>query len=250
MLHQVITTEKVPITYRVAGIGSRFLAWLADAGLIALLAVMGIMAGGTLNIGREGLGDAIVLLWIFALRWGYFLVFEWLWSGQTPGKRLVGIRVIQSQGRAISFLQAAVRNLVRVVDALPFFYALGFVVAACDCLHRRLGDLAADTIVVHLERRARAIQALPDAEADPVPLPAPVRQRLGTLDRGQKQALLDLCLRRDQLPLRDRVQAFAAAAAFLETRLGVERGPLMSDEKFILQVAARLGERTPTGGRS
>src|SRR5260370_9885669 len=94
MLHQVITTEKVPFTYRVAGLGSRFLAWLVDAGMIVILGTAGICAGSVLEIGRQGLGMAIVLLWFFALSWGYFLVFDCLWHGQTPEQRCLGIRVI------------------------------------------------------------------------------------------------------------------------------------------------------------
>ncbi|HZT81314.1 MAG TPA: RDD family protein, partial [Gemmataceae bacterium] len=147
MLHQVITTEKVAISYRVAGLGSRFLAWLADFGFIIVLSLMGALVGGVLNMARAGVGTAVTLVWIFVLEWGYFLLFEWLWAGQTPGKRLLGIRVIQEQGTGISFYQAAVRNVLRVADCLPLplllpmTYGLGFAVAACNRQHRRLGDL-------------------------------------------------------------------------------------------------------------
>jgi uncharacterized RDD family membrane protein YckC len=244
MLHRVVTTEKVVITYRVAGLGSRFLAWLVDAGLIALLAAMGGGAGVVLERLRPGVGNAVMAIWIFILLWGYFLFFEWLWVGQTPGKRLMGLRVVRTEGTAISFLQAAVRNVLRAADSLPFFYALGFAVAAWDRLSRRLGDLAAGTLVVHMERRARAVRPLPDGEplADRA-LAALVRQRLGQLDRAQRQALLDLCLRRDQLPMRDRARLFRETAEFFEKRLSLTRDEYQSDEKFVLQLAALLGER-------
>src|SRR5262249_4295857 len=124
--HEVITPEKVPIRFRVAGMGSRLLAWLIDAGAVGLLLAVGAVLGAVLGIGCGGIGTALILLWIFAVRWGYFLVFEWLWQGQTPGKRVVGVRVIDWNGMAISFSQSAVRNLVRAVDALPMFYGLGF----------------------------------------------------------------------------------------------------------------------------
>jgi uncharacterized RDD family membrane protein YckC len=244
MLHQVITTEKVPITYRVAGMGARFLAWLIDLGMIAVLFAMGAAAAGVLEQLRPGVGNAIIYLWIFCLQWGYFLVFEWLWAGQTPGKRLLGLRVLQLNGTGISFYQAAARNVLRVADALPFFYALGFAVAACDRLQRRLGDLAAGTFVVHLEHRARAVRPLP--EGPPVEdkaLAAVLRRRLGQLDRRQQQALIDLCLRRDQLPLRDRARLFRDAAAYLEKRFSLTREESQSDEKFVLQLAALLGDR-------
>jgi uncharacterized RDD family membrane protein YckC len=245
MLHQVVTTEKVPITYRVAGMGSRFLAWLTDIALIAILGAMGAGVGMVLEALRPGVGSAVFLLWVFALQWGYFLLFEWLWAGQTPGKRVMGLRVLQMNGTGIGFLQAAVRNIVRVADALPLFYALGFVAAACHRHQRRLGDLAAGTLVVHMERKARAVRPLPDGPplADKA-LAALVRQRLAQLDRRQQQALIDLCLRRDQLPLRDRARLFQATAQYFEQRLSLTRDEYQSDEKFVLQLAALLGERS------
>jgi uncharacterized RDD family membrane protein YckC len=245
MLHRVVTTEKVVLTYRVAGLGSRFLAWLIDAAFIAVLFAIGVGAGATLEVLRPGLATAVVALWTFALLWGYFLLFEWLWTGQTPGKRLMGLRVVRTQGTAISFLQAAVRNVLRAADSLPFFYALGFAVAACDRLHRRLGDLAAGTLVVHMERKARAVRPLPDGPplADRA-LAALVRRRLGQLDRAQQQALLDLCLRRDQLPLRDRARLFRQTAEYFEQRLSLTRDEYQSDEKFVLQLAALLGQQS------
>src|SRR5437588_6916310 len=193
LLHEVITTEKVPFSYRVAGIGSRFLAWFIDAALIVLLDFAGIMAGAILDAARPGLGTALIYLWIFGVLWGYFLVFEWLWHGQTPGKRLLGIRVIQWRGTGIAFYQAAVRNILRVVDSLPWllvfgFYGLGFLVAACNRRQRRLGDLAAGTLVVHVDRKTRPIQALHDASGlIEFPQEGLVRQRLAQLGRDQKQ---------------------------------------------------------------
>jgi uncharacterized RDD family membrane protein YckC len=246
--HQVLTTEKVPFSYRVAGLGARFLAWLIDAGLILMLFLVGALFSSVWDIGRAGLGLAIVLLWRFAVIWGYFLLFEWLWQGQTPGKRVLGIRVIRWDGTAVSFYQAAVRNLVRIVDSLPIplpagVGALGFAVAAANREHRRLGDLAADTLVVHVERGAKPIRALQDArlEADRARL-ALLRQRLGQLDREQKQTLLDLCLRREQLRLTERARLFRAAAGFITGRLGLAPEAYESDEKFVLQLAAVLGE--------
>jgi uncharacterized RDD family membrane protein YckC len=242
MLHQVITTEKVPIAYRVAGLGSRFLAWLIDLGLLAVLVVAGAGAGAVLDTLRPGVGGAVIVLWIFALQWGYFLFFEWLWAGQTPGKRVLGLRVLQMNGTAISFVQAAVRNVVRAADApLPLCYALGFVVAAGNRHHRRLGDLAAGTFVAYVERRSRAVRPLPEGPppADRA-LAVLVRQRLAQLDRPQQQTLLDLCLRRDQLSLRDRARLFRATADYFERRLSLTRDEYQSDEKFVLGLAVLL----------
>ena len=90
LVHEIITTEKVPFTYRVAGIGSRFLAWLVDGALIIVLAFAGMMIASVLESARAGVGQALLAIWVFVLSWGYFLFFEWLWHGQTPGKRFPG----------------------------------------------------------------------------------------------------------------------------------------------------------------
>jgi uncharacterized RDD family membrane protein YckC len=249
ILHEVITTEKVPFHYRVAGMGSRFLAWLIDAGIMVLLTIIGASLSIPLDVARPGLGMAFDAVWEFGVFWGYFVLFEWLWHGQSLGKRTLGIRVITLEGTSISFLQAAVRNILRVADGLPIpfvLYGLGFAVAACNREHRRLGDLAAGTLVVHVERRAKPIQALQDRAAEASHLrEALVRQRLGQLDRPQKQALLDLCLRRDQLRVSDRARLFRATAEYFKARLDLQPERYQSDEKFVLQIAAVLGERGP-----
>lgn len=240
IVHEVLTTEKVPFRYRVAGLGSRFLAWLIDAALIAVAGLASTFFLGVLEQGREGLGGALVILGVFALNWGYFLLFEWLWGGQTPGKRLLGIRVIRWRGTAVSFWQSAVRNILRFVDAplIPGFYFLGFAVAACDRQSRRLGDLAADTLVVHVERRGRPLLPAPEEGGGERSL----RQRLGVLDREQRQTLLDLCLRREQLRPAERARLFRATASFVEGRLGLAPESAESDEKFVIRLAAALRE--------
>jgi uncharacterized RDD family membrane protein YckC len=253
-LHEVLTNEKVSITYRVAGLGARFLAWLVDFVFILLLSLVGVMVSMPLDLGREGLGTAVAILWNFVVTWSYFPLFEWLWQGQTPGKRLMGIRVIHWRGTTISFYEALLRNLLRIVDALPVPHpalvgGLGFVVAACNRENRRLGDLAAGTLVVHVEKQPKPIRSLytlsgADAEAERA-RQALLRQRLGQLSREQKQTLLDLCLRRDQLRLGERARLFRATAEFFQTRLELAPDAYESEEKFVLQLAAVLGERGP-----
>ena len=254
LLHEVMTTEKVPFSYRVAGLGSRFLAWLIDLGVILFLAFVGFVVASVAAVGRPGLGLAIVAVWTFVLQWGYFVLFEWLWHGQTPGKRILGIRVIHWRGTGVSFFEAAVRSVLRVadglplllVDVMPLLYGVGFIVAACNREHRRLGDLAAGTLVVHLQTRPRLVRALHESAAETDrSRDALVRQRLEQLERPQKQTLLDLCLRRDQLRVGDRARLFRAAAEYFKERLDLAPEEYQSDEKFILQLAAVLGERHP-----
>jgi uncharacterized RDD family membrane protein YckC len=248
MLHRVITSEKVPFTYRVAGLGGRFLAWLIDLGLILVLLVAAAALGSIWEQRREGVGVAFFMVVSFGVQWGYFTLFEWLWQGQTPGKQAVGIRVIQWQGTGVTFLGAAVRNVLRVVDGLPLLipdvvpvmYGVGFLAAVCNREHRRLGDLAAGTLVVYVEDRPQPIRAVhaPDSEAEH--RIAAARPRLEQLRREQKQALLDLCLRRDQLRLRERARLFHETAEYFKVRLGIAPQEYESDEKFVLQLAAAL----------
>jgi uncharacterized RDD family membrane protein YckC len=258
--HQVLTTEKVPFSYRVAGLGSRFFAGLVDLFILVGLDLMGAMVASVLVVGRPGLGKAVMIVWQFVLMWGYFLFFEWLWHGQTPGKALLGIRVIQWRGTAVNFYQSAIRNLLHIVDSLPVPLPLGpgllsFVVAACNRERRRLRDLAADTLVVHVERNTRPVLALTEAsgKADHQRL-ALLRQRLSQLDREQKQTLLDLCLRRDPLRVLERTRFFQAAAQFFEQRLKLVPDEHESAEKFVLQLAAvpllAYGEMELCFGRS
>src|SRR6185437_4931101 len=113
-----------------------------------------------------------------------------------------------------------------------------FIVAACNREQRRLGDLAGDTLVVHVERNVQPILLLHDAgsEADRQRI-ARLRQRLSQLDREQKQTLLDLCLRRDQLRVLERARLFQAAAQFFQNRLELAPDEYESAEKFVLQMA-------------
>ncbi len=254
VLHEVITTERVPFRYRVAGVGSRFLAWLIDLGIIMLLLGIGAAVGMVAEIGRAGLALAIFMILSFVVQWGYFILFEWLWLGQTPGKRLVGLRVIQQDGTSISFTQSAVRNILRVADGLPLLvvdcvplvYGLGFIVALCNREHRRLGDMAAGTLVVHVDRMWGPIRAIHHGkQVLPPPMMAELRQRLSTLSRDQRQTLLDLCLRRDQLRISDRARLFRTVAQYLGERYDLTPAEFQSDEKFVLELVDALSQEGP-----
>ncbi|HEX5234534.1 MAG TPA: RDD family protein [Silvibacterium sp.] len=156
------TPEQVSIRFPVAGIGSRFLAALTDSLvqgvayivlflLFALIVNSAAKATGDNGFSRNGDKWFIAgLIFIhFLMYWGYFTLFETFWNGQTPGKKLLKIRVIQLSGRQITFFEAMTRNLIRFVDMLPGFYLVGVIAMLCNRQHQRLGDLAASTLVVH-----------------------------------------------------------------------------------------------------
>jgi uncharacterized RDD family membrane protein YckC len=149
------TPELVAIEMPLAGIGSRFIALLVDyliwgAGLVVLgiLGLFTLPALHAFNVKSAQWAEAIVIFLVFLLNWGYFTLFEALWNGRTPGKRVAHIRVIQRSGRSIGLLESMARNLVRYVDQIPFFYAVGVITMFATSQHQRLGDLAAGTLVV------------------------------------------------------------------------------------------------------
>jgi uncharacterized RDD family membrane protein YckC len=144
------TPERVAFQYPIAGIGSRFLAQAVDllvfAGLFLMVGIGGAAFGAIFHNARLA-----VLLWLlfsFALVFGYFLISEALWNGQTLGKRALRLRVVGDRGEPIEFSQSAIRNLVRIVDFLPFFYGVGLLALFINGRGKRLGDLAAGTLVV------------------------------------------------------------------------------------------------------
>src|SRR5216110_854262 len=146
------TPEHLVLELELAGVGSRIAAAACDAVLLGVLS-FGLGLGlAALLTGRESAGAwstlvaVLALLALFLLFWGYFLLFEALNHGRTPGKRLMGIRDVMDTGHPITFAAAAVRNLIRIVDALPF----GMVGLAFVLFHpqnKRLGDIVAGTVV-------------------------------------------------------------------------------------------------------
>lgn len=148
---QIDTPENVVFGYEVVGIGSRFLAALVDTTIIVLiqLPVNLLTFYAFFSEGAAGSAAAAVLTFIsFALLWGYYIFFEARWNGRTPGKKQVGLRVIRQDGSPVTLSEVLVRNLVRLVDFLPVAYGVGMVAMFIDGRARRLGDLAAGTLVV------------------------------------------------------------------------------------------------------
>ena len=165
--YTIDTPENVSFTYDIAGIGNRFIGALIDTLIVAgLLLILNILLFVILSWNDapfpttaldseetswlEGLMIALFVLLQFIIFWGYYTLFEYLWSGQTPGKRLVKIRVLRLDGNPIGFVEAFLRNLVRPIDFLPSGYGLGLVVMFCNEKTRRLGDWAAGTVVVRM----------------------------------------------------------------------------------------------------
>jgi uncharacterized RDD family membrane protein YckC len=160
---EVVTPENIAVHYRVAGPSRRFAAYLLDLAIRALiivllgsvLSVFSLLVGGVVNF--------FMLVAVFVLGWFYGGLFETYWNGQTPGKRLMGIRVLTTAGQPIAGWQAILRNVVRVVDMGPMIsgeiiglppiplvptFFIGLVTMVCNRRSQRFGDLACGTMVV------------------------------------------------------------------------------------------------------
>jgi len=159
------TPERVPLHFALASIGNRFIACAIDHAIQALaLGLIGLTAlilTSFPSIERviEGAPKwvvAVMILVLFLVLAGYFAFFEWAWSGQTPGKRWLKLRVLREDGRPITFWEAAVRNLLRTLDMMPApFYSIGLISVFSTTRDQRVGDMVAGTVVVR-EREAEA----------------------------------------------------------------------------------------------
>ncbi len=204
----LVTPENVPISYELAGVGSRFVAALLDA-LITLvvligLLVMSLIIAWAFNINGDGLSwlAAIGMLLSFAIALGYPLFFEIAWSGQTPGKRRTGIRIVRDDGAPITATAVLIRNVIRLADFLPAYYIIGAVVMLIDRKSRRLGDLAAGTICVKERRDVTADRLSPRGAArlqETILPDQPPMDGLARLSPEDYHLVREYLLRRDKL---------------------------------------------------
>ncbi|MBI3651671.1 MAG: RDD family protein [Acidobacteria bacterium] len=227
------TPERVELHYILANIGNRFLAAAIDHLIQALLVVvlflgLGLIAdwhfGATFNTWIA----ALAVLILFAIYWGYFVLFETFWSGQTPGKRIMKLRVVREDGRPIRFFEAFIRNLLRIIDILPpFSYAIGVTTIIFSPRSKRIGDLVAGTVVVK-ERAAEApslddIIRLSESEAKKLQraAPAPFKANTRLLSDRELQAVETFLNRRYELnePNRSMLAARIAQAVVVKLNL-------------------------------
>ena len=174
------TPERVPLHFALASIGNRFIACAIDHAIQALALGLIAIASAVLanfSIIERSLSSApkwvyaVMILLLYLIFSGYFAFFEWIWNGQTPGKRWLKLRVIREDGRPITFWEAAVRNLLRSFDMMPIpFYSIGLISVFSTARDQRIGDMVAGTVVVR-EREAEA-PAFAQVFATPVSDPA------------------------------------------------------------------------------
>jgi uncharacterized RDD family membrane protein YckC len=240
----VATPERVSFDYQVAGLGTRAIAQVLD-----LLIVLGLVIAAffvALALGAAGVDNGLVtLLWVvgtFIAIFGYFWVSEALWSGQTVGKKAFRLRVVGDRGEPLTFMQAGIRNIVRIVDFLPYAYGVGLIVLFVNGKGKRLGDLAAGTIVVKDSDHVwlwqlpggrpvpppppPGLYGLPGQAISPPPLPptqlAPATAaelQLRRLDPDLRRFVSSYARRRRQLSVELRVQLAGSIQTSLRTAL-------------------------------
>lgn len=234
------TPEGVEFGLVLAGPVSRFLAWLVDTACLALAAMILSMILSTFIPFQGDLMAGLFALTLYVLFTGYRIVAEWVMRGQTIGKRLLRLRVIDAQGLRLGFSQVAVRNLLRFVDAMPLLYFVGGLLSVLSRRCQRLGDLAANTVVVREETFAapNLEKALPgkfnSLKSHPH-LAARLRQRVSP--ETAKLALQAL-QRRESLSPEARVDLFGELAEYLKSLTVFPEDATfgISDENYVRNV--------------
>ena len=236
----VRTPESIAFSYELAGLGSRFLAVVLDM-LLQFGVFLALAFGLSLAAARIGtptrlltadaekfagaVAIAIVVVMVFAIFFGYFIVFEALWDGRTPGKRALGIRAVRDGGYPLDFGASLVRNLIRVGEFTLGFYALSAISMLVSPENKRLGDIAAGTMVVRDAPLAMPARLAPDAE------PAYGATRYLS---GEERALIHRFLdRRDALSPQRRRDLAAQLAARVRERVPPELQRL--DDESLLE---------------
>lgn len=180
--HQVETPEGIDLPLRPAGLPVRALAFTIDLALRGV--IMGVLFTALAFLGKLGMGLGSLLL--FAISWWYMVLFEVLRQGRSPGKQWMGLRVVHDDGTPVGWSASLLRNLLRFVDLLPFGYFLGTL----SCLHhptfKRLGDIAAGTLVVYSECPLTRPQ-LPEAEPRRSPVTLTLKEQRAVLSFAERQ---------------------------------------------------------------
>jgi uncharacterized RDD family membrane protein YckC len=235
------TPEGITFSLLLAGPVTRFLAWIVDVlcfvGLTSLLgtilAILGVLSADV--------AGALGFLIYFVVSIGYGILFEWAWRGQTIGKKLFKIRVVDIQGLKLRFSQVMIRNLMRGIDAIPAFYMVGGIACLLSPKGQRLGDLAANTVVIrHPEAREPDLEQLLAGKYNSFRkhphLCARLRQHISPAQAG---VLLQGLLRRESLIPQERVKLYGEIADQLKSvvKFPEEAVEGLSDEQYLRNAA-------------
>jgi uncharacterized RDD family membrane protein YckC len=186
-VYPVETPDGIALAIRPSGPVLRAAAWMIDAMIRSGLIIIMIIGLSFL----DSIGFALMLIGWFLINWWYPVLFEVLAHGATPGKKALGLTVINADGTPVGWGPAIVRNLLRQIDFLPFFYTAGLVTMLCNRRFQRLGDLAAGTVVIYVARPPSVQADIPDGPAEPPPLSLDPAQQQALLSFGERSRLLN-----------------------------------------------------------
>ena len=235
------TPEGVVFSQTLAGPVTRFLAWMIDFMCASVLLIaLNIIVAFTSIVSPE-LGSALSIIFYFVISIGYALTLEWLWRGQTLGKRMLRLRVVDAHGLRLQFSQVAIRNLLRVIDLLPAMYLVGGMATLLSRKAQRLGDLAANTVVICIPKivepnldqlgadKYNSLRAYPH-------LCARLRQRVSP---AEASTALQAIVRRDEFEPVARVQLFGELAEHFKSKVEFPADAVggIADEQYVRNVA-------------
>ena len=241
------TPEGISFPLLLAGPITRFLAWIIDAACVTTAAIFGRTIFSLLGMVNQDFANALFVIAYFLISIGYPIFTEWRWRGQTIGKRLFHLRVMDVQGLRLQFSQIVIRNLLRFVDSLPLLYTLGGVICFFSKRAQRLGDIAANTIVVRdapLEEPdlRQILGGKYNSFRDYPHLAARLRQRVSPEEAG---VALHAILRRETLDPVARVELFDQIAMHFkgEVEFPQEAVEGLTDEQYVRNVVDLLFQR-------
>jgi uncharacterized RDD family membrane protein YckC len=246
------TPENIELSYALAGPGSRAAAYMID--LLIMFGVCQILVNLFVYVfalilsavGGEGnvWASAIATLLFFALYNGYFILLEWLMNGQTPGKRLLHIRVIKQGGYALRFFDTLLRNLLRIVDFLPLFYGVGLISLLFTRDSQRLGDLVAGTLVVYQEpvETESLLADFPAPQESEPPLPA---VQLEAVPNEAITLAAQYLRSRSELAPRPRQELGAELVDLIHELSGLEPLPTQGVESFLASIVRQAEQGPP-----
>ena len=234
------TPEGVVFSQRLAGPLTRFIAWLIDFACIAAISSLLSNILSLLNLISANFAQALLTLGYFVISIGYGIVLEWVWRGQTIGKKLLRLRVVDVEGMRLQLDQVVTRNLLRSIDLLPAFYFVGGLACLWSKKSQRLGDIAANTIVVHTPKvyepnLAQLLAGKFNSLRQYPQLVARLRQRVSP---GEAATALRALLRRDEFEPAARVELFEQLAAHFQSKVPFpqEATDGVPDEQYVRNV--------------
>ncbi len=234
---RILTPEGVTIALPLAGPVSRFLAWLVDFSLLLVASSMVGQLLGMFSLLSSDVVRALSVLSFFVLYVGGPMAQEWYWRGQTIGKRMLHLRVADAQGLRLQSSQIFMRNILRFFDMLPLFYLVGGAACAMSARAQRLGDIAANTVVIRIPKVAEPdLQSLTRGKYNSLLEHPHLAARLRQLTSpALSNIAAEALLRRDQFTAEARLALFAEIAAALRklVTFPAEAVENLPDEQYV-----------------